>query len=240
MQDDYDLYILIPSMTTREKRLSNLLALIEDEVIEHNAAIVLVLDETSLTDDIKIPETIPVLTIRTTEIGYWRCLNIALLHISGDQPFLYTADDILPSKGWLLEAMYQWNRYIPGGVGLACLNDGHVRDHACGHGITTKNYLTVIFGFPYFPAQFEHLYLDTLINDRAKDIGWYVFCQESNVNHQHQEIGNIAQDQVSKVNMGRSTGDKDRKDLMDKLWVKWDRQHAIERKDKYNESLHKS
>lgn len=238
MQADYDLYIMIPSMTTREKKLSHLLALIEEEVIEHNAAIVLVLDETSVTDDIVVPKTIPVLTIHTTEVGYWNCLNIALLYISGDQPFLYTSDDTLPSKGWLKEALYQWNKYIPGGIGLACLNDGYVRDHSCGHGITTKNYLTVIFGFPWFPAHFQHLYLDTLINDRAKDIGWYVFCEKSEINHQHHLIGNVERDQVSFLTDGRSTGDKNRKDLMDKLWIKWDRKHAIERKDKYNESLH--
>jgi len=211
--------------------------MIENEVIKCNAAVVLVLDESSLTDDIEIPKSIPVLTIHTNEIGYWRCLNLALLHISGDQPFLYTADDILPTEGWLTTAMEEWKEHIPKGIGLACLNDGFVKDASCGHGITTKNYLTVLYDKPEFPPQFEHLYLDTLTSDRAKEIGAYVFCEKAEVNHQHPIIGNITADIVSIKNNGRSIGDKDRKDIMDIFWIKRDKENALRRKSEILEML---
>jgi len=237
MKNKYDLYIMIPSMTTREKKLSILLALIKDEVIKCNAAIVLVLDYTSITDDIEIPKDIPVLTIHTDQVGYWRCLNLALSHIKEDQPFLYTSDDILPTEGWLTEAIWQWNEYVPHGVGLACLHDGYVGDASCGHGILTKHYLTVLFGRPNFPEQFNHLYLDTLISDRAKQIGAYVFCEKAEVNHQHHIIGNIERDIVSITTDGRSTGDKDRKDRMDVFWMKRGRKNALRRKSEILEML---
>jgi len=129
--------------------------------------------------------------------------------------------------------MAEWKEHIPKGIGLLCLNDGFVGDKACGHGITTKNYLSVIYNQQQFPAHFEHLFLDTLTSDRSKEIGEYVFCENANVNHQHHLVGNIERDQVNEQTTIRARtgiGDKKRKDNMDQLWIKGERENAIRRK----------
>jgi len=229
-----NLSILIPSMTGREKKLTDLLARIEDEVKRNKAEIIVVLDKSStMFVREKTPSYLKI--IRTEVIGYWRCLNIAIEKFSHSHPFLYTADDIVPDERWLDISLWEWEKKFPHGIGLLCLNDGYVGDGACGHGITTKNFLTVLFGEPRFPDQFEHLFLDTLISDRSKDLGNYLFCEDAKVHHHHFIIGNIAQDAVSKRNEGRSTGDKNRKDDMDRKWYHGGEREMSEKRMKHFE-----
>lgn len=163
--------------------------------------------------------------------GYWRCMN-ECLDIVRNKTFLWTADDILPRDNWLDLARDAFETYFPDGLGVVGMNDLHVRDATCGHAISTPDFLYVLFGKPRFPEAFRHLYLDTLIADRAKSVGRYHFCYQSITEHMHYQIGKSQPDRLNARNGG--AGDKDIKDSLDIQWKNWERQAALERMKELN------
>ena len=212
--------ILLPSIG-RLNQLEKLLVKMLPEVEKNDADIILALTEEDSWNFSLPHKSIGV--IITNTIGYWRCLN-DLLHYNmpSNRLFMWTADDIEPHENWLSTALDAFHANFPDGLGIVALNDLHVRDATCGHAISTKNFLEVMFGEPYFPNQFEHLFLDTLIANRAKDLGRFYFCEEAIAEHMHFHTGKVEQDETSRRNQVRARkgiGDKARKDLLDQEWI---------------------
>jgi hypothetical protein len=146
--------------------------------------------------------------------GYWKCLN-EFLPSDWKVPFVWLADDIRPEGNWLLHAQECWKRHCPDGLGLVVLNDGKVNHGGACFGMTTPRWLYVLFGKSSFPRRFGHLYLDTLVADRSKDLDRYYFCPNSMVEHLHPRLGKADVDETYLLNRNRSRGDKELKDSMD-------------------------
>lgn len=219
--------ILLPSIG-REKRLKQLLHDITQEVTDVGAEIVLVFDESErgLYDDLEDRWTV----FYTETVGYWRCLNIAM-YIAKHETILWTADDIKPHPGWLKTGLNRFHSVYPNGLGMVCLNDLLVFDLTCGHAITTKKFMNVIFEDGKFPDDIEHLYMDTMVCNRAKEIGRYHFCAESVTEHIHYLSGKIEQDDTSKKNEARARANKDKlvKDAHDQRWYNGGKNEALNR-----------
>lgn len=154
--------------------------------------------------------------------GYWRVMNESLVK-ARRITFLYTADDIVPHDGWLEIAREAFEKNFPDGLGIVGMNDMIVGDATCGHAITTPKFLYVMFGHPYFPVEFRHLYLDTLIADRAKTLKRFYYAYNAITEHMHYSVKKSQKDALNHRN---ETGDdKPIKDAMDQNWKQgeWER-----------------
>jgi len=226
------LSILLPSIG-RNKQLAQLLNIIRDDVELHDGEIIVISD---YRDEEFLYDTSDsnIHIFKTNVIGYWRCLNIALDEAEFEH-ILWTADDIKPHAGWLDIGISCFEDKFPDGLGVVGLNDVIVLDAACGHGISTKRFLEVLFGKPHFPYHFEHLYLDTLIADRAKSLDCFYFCENAITEHMHYSVSKAKMDTTNIINQARSRfgiGDKGRKDAMDVEWSAGGREGALNRLQK--------
>lgn len=170
-----------------------------------------------------------VILVETTVEGYWNCMNFALPRAK-NRNILWTADDIIPHKGCFDIARDTYEKIFPAGLGVVAMNDFGVGDATCGHAISTRKFLHVLFGNGgFFPSGFHHLYLDTLIADRAKSIGRFVFCRDAVTEHMHHMFGKSERDKLNIRNEGWSQEDKSLKDKMDIEWKNKDKYLAQER-----------
>lgn len=215
--------IIVPS-TGREERLSTLLTVMEP-ALPPDAEIIVVLDRDDIVDREKYDVLGRLLTthlkarfIVTTERGCWRCKNIALQHARHDL-IMWTADDVRPHDGWLSKGLKCFRHHFPDGLGLAALNDLHCMEQTAGHAISTRRFLRVLFGFPHFPPEFKHFFLDTLISDRAKAVGRYHFCEGAVLEHMHWRLGKSEYDATNERSDDHHGEDKRTKDAMDAVWL---------------------
>lgn len=160
-----------------------------------------------------------IVLVGTTIEGYWNCMNSALPMVR-NEVILWTADDINPHDGWLEIARAEFEkRFGKSGLGVVAMNDGFVRDATCGHAISTRKFLHVLFGNQgFFPLGFHHLYVDTLIADRAKDLKRFAFCEDAITEHMHHLFGKSERDKLNERNEAWLPTDKATKDAMDKEW----------------------
>lgn len=218
--------ILLPSIG-RAERLKALLKEIKPEVEEVGAEVVLVFDigEAGIYDDLN--DYSP---CYTKTQGYWKCLNVALGFAKYDT-ILWTADDIIPQSGWLKTGLSCFQKNFPKGLGIVGMNDLYVRELTCGHAITSKRFMKVLFEDGRFPEDFAHLYLDTMVADWAKWLQRYVFCEAAVVEHDHYLTTGIEQDKTSLRNEARARENKDKlvKDRHDQEWYNGGMASAIER-----------
>lgn len=148
--------------------------------------------------------------------GYWKALN-RMIRKYQPRRFVWLSDDCRPKPGWFIDLLECWHHNIPDNYGgLIVANDLYIRDAGAAFAMTSPDFLKVIFGKPRFPGAFVHNYLDTLIADRAKDLGRYFFCEESIVEHLHWKNGKAPYDEF--YERVRGTGDKAVKDRMDAEW----------------------
>lgn len=214
--------ILLPS-TGREQRLDELLTIMES-ALPAGGEIIVVLDRNDIVERKKyemlgnlIVAHLRARFIVTDVRGCWRCKNVALEYARHDL-ILWTADDVKPHPGWLEKGMACFKHHFPDGLGLMAFNDLHCMDQTAGHAITTRRFLTVLFGHPYFPSEFQHFFLDTMTSDRAKALGRYHFCNDVVMEHMHWRTGKSERDATNERNE-LITGDKEIKDAMDEVWL---------------------
>jgi hypothetical protein len=208
----------------RNERLHKMLGLVESE-IPSDAEVIVVMDvfKSSMVGDFDLdclvamhPKTIFV----TTNIrGCWRCTNVGLDAAKYDF-VMWTADDAIPRPGWYWAGIECFRQYFPDGMGLLILNDLMMKWQIAGHAMTTKRFLTAMFGEPRFPEGFNHLFCDTMVSDWAFSLGRREFCENSVIEHMHWSYGKSERDETNIICDGWSTGDKDYKDKLDRLWFK--------------------
>ena len=174
----------------RNDRLHKMLGLIESETTS-DSEIILVMDLFDVSspsgriDFDCLTAMHPKVKIITTNIrGCWRCTNVGIEAAKYDF-IMWTADDALPHSGWFWNGVQAFRSNFPDGLGLLILNDLAMGNQIAGHAMTTKRFMTVLFGEPKFPEGFSHLFCDTMIADWAKDIGRGVLCERSILEHMH-------------------------------------------------------
>lgn len=176
-------------------------------------------DEILVISDRLLPlEDKRVYPVITSIVGYWNCMNHAL-PMCKNQTILWTADDIEPRLGWLEIARTEFENKYPTGLGVVAMNDLGVRDATCGHAISTRRFLHVLFGNQgFFPSGFHHYFVDTLIADRAKALRRFTFCPDSITEHMHYTFGKAERDALNISKEPLFPIDKATKDKMDKEW----------------------
>ena len=217
--------ILLPS-TGREQRLDELLTIMES-ALPSGGEIIVVMDRNDIVERKKYEMlgNLIVTHLRTrfvvTDVrGCWRCKNIALEYAKHDL-ILWTADDVKPHPGWFEKGIECFNHHFPDGLGLVALNDLHCMDQTAGHAITTRRFLNVMFGYPHFPPEFHHFFLDTMISNRAKELGRYHFCEDAVMEHMHWRLGKSEYDATNEWVDGQreKNDDESIKNAMDEIWL---------------------
>ena len=160
--------------------------------------------------------------------GYWNVINDNLPP-NPRQAFLLFQDDTQIQSGFLEIARKSWAYYYPDGVGLVALSDGVVDHGGACYAMTSKIWLYVLFGRPRFPP-FWHHFLDTLLADRSKDLGRYLFVREAVCKHLHHSQGLSQWDGVYAATFGYGYDDFGMKNEMDQHWYHdGDRECAMQR-----------
>ena len=160
--------------------------------------------------------------------GFWKALNRMISHHKPER-FVWLADDCEPKEGWLENLIGCWKDKFPDDYGLAVCNDLVVMQGGAAFAMTTPQWLSILFGNPWFPKEFGHKYLDTIIADRSKDLGRYFFCKNAVAEHNHYLFGKAEMDTVYENNLKRGLGDKRIKDDMDNQWKFGGKEDAIDR-----------
>lgn len=120
--------------------------------------------------------------------GFWVGVNQALERIGLDEPFCYFGQDVVFDRNWLKPAENMFRAM--NGAGLLTFKDGIQDGKNASHGMSTRKWVYIIYGKPYFPSdQFTHFYLDSEFTQRSVDMGRYVYCEESLVMHKHEPSG---------------------------------------------------
>ena len=125
-------------------------------------------------------------------LGLWQGLNsvfswVALIE---DHPFVFVGDDVVFASDWLAQAEACWKAHFPDGLGLLSFNDGIQFHGNASHFMTTRRWLYVIFGEPFFPREYWHHFCDSELTVRSRDgFGRYHYCESSIVTHHWEPSG---------------------------------------------------
>jgi glycosyltransferase involved in cell wall biosynthesis len=154
-------------------------------------------------------------------LGFWQSINRAIEVLPGDEPFCYFGKDVVFDPDWLTHAEECFTTHYPSGLGLVSFRDDVVNHGNASHGMTTKRWLEVVFGYPHFPRMYWHHYCDSELTNRSRDFGRYTYCEASHVPHLHEPTGH--DDTPTHIN------DQMLKDQRHSLWVMVGRELARER-----------
>lgn len=215
--------LIIPSCW-REKRLDDLLANLLAHPVE-DAEYIVVFDHGRAHDNpgpvIDVMTNYPeVRFIFSPEQGCWTATNLGLA-VSRFNLICWTADDANPWPNALRQGILRFHERFPKGGGLLVFNDLHHEGVVAGHCITDKRFLAAIFGETVFPP-FRHWYCDTLVADRARDLGRIYYAHDIIWEHMHWRKGKAERDELNIVNEGaeKKSNDKALKDYLDIEWAK--------------------
>lgn len=161
-----------------------------------------------------------------TETGCWKATNLGLVHARYEL-IGWTADDARPAPDALAQGIKRFTEHFPAGGGLLIFNDLHNHGRVAGHCITTKKFLSAIYGKPEIPP-FHHWFADTLTADRAKDIERYHYAEDIIWEHLHWRLGKSERDRLNEVNevSEKNVHDKSLKASLDAEWARNGRKKA--------------
>ncbi len=160
------------------------------------------------------------------ETGCWKATNLGLAHARYELVG-WTADDAQPAPDALAQGIERFSEHFPTGGGLLIFNDLHDLGHVAGHCITTKKFLSAIYGKPKIPP-FHHWFADTLTADRAKDIGRYHYAEDIIWEHLHWRVGKSKRDPLNRVNevSEKRAHDGSLKNSLDVEWARSGKKEA--------------
>lgn len=123
-------------------------------------------------------------------LDFWGGLNAALPYLADAEPFWYLGKDVEFAPDWLTVAEQAWRVHYPDGLGLLSPQDGIQNEKMAALGMTTKRWLYVVWGTPYFPAPpYKHFYCDPELSNRSRDLGRWLYVPQCKVWHKHQPSG---------------------------------------------------
>lgn len=120
--------------------------------------------------------------------GYWRCMQAALREIDSAL-VVNLANDLLPGRDWLQEAVVRHAERFNGTPALTGFNDGvHAGRHSA-HFLIDRSLLHAFYGAALMPVMYQHNYGDTEICERAKAAGVYNVAPFAVLYHNHPLTG---------------------------------------------------
>jgi len=224
--------MIIPS-TLRESRLEQLLAVLVPQMPDGGQTLVVF----DLEDARERANLVSELMDRHPEVefvfshrkGCWNATKVGLS--MAEHEFVgWTADDAMPQPDALVRGIGQFRYGYHNGMGLLVFEDLQNGGAVAGHALTTKQFLRCMFGGELLPEGFRHLYLDTLIADRARDLGRLYYAKTIIFEHKHWRTGKSERDALNERNeIGEiRLADKARKDELDREWMAGGRRKAIQ------------
>lgn len=159
--------------------------------------------------------------VNTENLGFWQSINRAfkIARLSEDELFCYFGQDVTFDKYWLVQAEYYFPRRFRDGLGLATFKDDIHDGGNASHGISTRAWLRIIYGEPFFPREYFHYFCDSEFTVRSRDLGRFGYCKGSYVPHHHEPI------EVAK----HKPDDKAIQDRRHLEWVNGDKNEAKKR-----------
>lgn len=226
------LTMVIPS-TMRERRLEELLAVLVPQMPVGGQTLVVF----DLEDARDRADHVSELIDRHPEVefvfsqrkGCWNATKVGLV-LAANEFVGWTADDAMPQPDALVRGIGQFKYVYPHGMGLLVFEDLQHGGAIAGHALTTKSFLRCMFGGELLPEGFRHLYLDTLIADRARDLGRLYWAKTIIFEHVHWRTGKVERDALNERNETADVrlGDKARKDELDREWMAGGRRKALQ------------
>jgi hypothetical protein len=128
--------------------------------------------------------------------GCSRAWNDCLRHATGD-PVVFAADDLDWQPGWLPAALYKLEEF-PDSWGLVGFNDGHWGEELSTHYLMSRRFIVDVLGGVVAWPEYGHSFNDLEVNERARRVGRYAWCEEAKVFHDHWLFGDRAQDDTDR------------------------------------------
>jgi hypothetical protein len=108
--------------------------------------------------------------------SYVEAMNRTILALPDYDYYVYLADDVFPSKGWLRESMEYLTKFDD--VKLLAFNDGKWFGALAPFGIIEREYMQSLYGGNlFFPGYISH-YEDTELTMIAKQDGIYSYVRD--------------------------------------------------------------
>jgi hypothetical protein len=141
--------------------------------------------------------------------GYWKCLAHASYHVAKGDMLSNIANDVLPGRNWLKNAVEVMQKHFPNGRGVVGYNDGILFEEHTGHLLAGREILAEWYGHnQLWPAFYDHLYGDTEICRRAMEQQCYAIALRAVLFHNHFVLG-LEQDDVYRFSHHKFPQDRD-------------------------------
>lgn len=122
--------------------------------------------------------------------GYWRSMSDGAKKTTGAL-IVNLANDILPGREWLIRAVEAYGHRFGSGLGIIGFNDGiHQGTHA-GHFMIHRDLLREWYGEDLWPLEYDHLWADTEIVQRAIALKIFAVAPWAVLYHNHPASGKM-------------------------------------------------
>lgn len=118
---------------------------------------------------------------------------------SDGELIMYLGNDCLPGPDFLIKAVLKHQQSFPDGIGLVGLNDGYWHGEIATHWLASRSLLPLLDG-EFFHTGYYHNGCDNELTERCKKMGKYVWCEESEVRHDHPILKGFRPDSMDEVN----------------------------------------
>jgi GT2 family glycosyltransferase len=129
--------------------------------------------------------------------GYGNTVNEAIQNSKSDY-FIYLAQDVLPGRNWLVEAMRCYKQAFPEKDGLLTFNDGKWYGEIACHGLLHRNFIKKFTGETLFYPGYKHYHVDRELTEVAKKENKLLYAYNSVVYHLQAKQGRSEQDKSLK------------------------------------------
>lgn len=171
--------------------------------------VVVVDDDPPLALDLRmsIDKAWPVKLFTTSRrFGYWGALSMGAKTVTQATHLVNLANDLLPGVNWLAKMLTHVTSRTGHG-GICAFNDGiHAGDHAA-HFCAPLDLLRRWYGSDLVPLCYDHMYGDTEITTRARELGIFSAAPWAVLYHNHAYAG-AALDDVYRLGHGKYAADK--------------------------------
>lgn len=139
-------------------------------------------------------------SVRPDYRGNSRAWNDALALSTGD-PVVFAADDLNWQSGWLDNALQRLSEFEDG-WGLVGFNDGHWDATLSTHYLMSRRFIVEVLGGVVAWDWYRHSFNDLEVNQRAREVGRYAWCEQARVYHSHWLFGDRPQDETDIRTLG--------------------------------------
>ena len=140
--------------------------------------------------------------------GVPKTLRKAVERSNGDL-VMFLANDVIPEKNFLQEAVWAMARHFPDMDGLVGANNGQGDAGNAIHWLASKSLLPMLGG-DFFYTGYYHNYCDNELTERCKAIGKYFWAEKFKLIHDHPFLYGVPSDDVYEMAYRKDRVEHDR------------------------------